>query len=400
MASPQYHHRLPYEYRDPFELGRHAHPEPPPSRRNDVALPSIGQVFPEFGTRTHYSASSPTETSFTGTTSPDYIHSRSPSRQKWARPSYEVEKDVRVPRIWTGSNDSHEDNYRRRSPPRVPWNPSPPGSPPSRNGALPLMQTFTTLEPRERVETRPTLPRLDFERSANDAHRHRSRLEDDYAQETRRPSMASKYGHASDREPAIYEQVNYGHQIHRPSRGHSLSVGSIVHPPRERTPFSPVPYGTRYHHEPYMRVGEFGTGMHGDNRQRKRRGNLPKETTDKLRSWFHAHLHHPYPSEEEKQSLMRQTGLQINQISNWFINARRRQLPAIMNNAHAESSARAIRGSSGGLLASTERLEYDSDVKQYDSDTKPLSDGEVGSYLDMERDMNRRRADKNGRGSI
>lgn len=71
-----------------------------------------------------------------------------------------------------------------------------------------------------------------------------------------------------------------------------------------------------------------------------------------------------------------------------------------MNNAHAESSARAIRGSSGGLLASTERLEYDSDVKQYDSDTKPLSDGEVGSYLDMERDMNRRRADKNGRGSI
>lgn len=393
MASPQHHYRYPYEHRDPRDLVRHAHPEQSTSRRNDVALPSIGQVFPEFSSRTHYSASSPTEASFSGVTSPDYIHSRSPTHQKWPRPSYEYEKDV--PRVWNGSNDSHEDNYRRRSPPRALWNRSPPGSPAARNGALPLI---ATLEPREQMERRPTLPRLEFERSTNEAHRFRSRLEDDYVQETRRPSMASNYGHVSDREPAVYEQAGFGHQMHRPSRGHSLSVGSIVHPPRERTPFSPVPYGTRYHHEPYMRVGEFGTSMHGDNRQRKRRGNLPKETTDKLRSWFHAHLHHPYPSEEEKQSLMRQTGLQINQISNWFINARRRQLPAIMNNAHAESNARAIRGSSGGLLASTERLEYDSDVKQYDSDTKPLSDGEVGSYHDME--INRRRVDKNGRGSI
>lgn len=100
-------------------------------------------------------------------------------------------------------------------------------------------------------------------------------------------------------------------------------------------------------------------GMGGDNKQRKRRGNLPKETTDKLRAWFVAHLQHPYPTEDEKQELMRQTGLQMSeyifsvhnhvhhlphayhvqihnkykspaqktdefpdQISNWFINAR------------------------------------------------------------------------------
>jgi hypothetical protein len=48
-----------------------------------------------------------------------------------------------------------------------------------------------------------------------------------------------------------------------------------------------------------------------DSKQRKRRGNLPKETTDKLRTWFVAHLQHPYPTEDEKQELMRQTGLQM-----------------------------------------------------------------------------------------
>lgn len=56
-------------------------------------------------------------------------------------------------------------------------------------------------------------------------------------------------------------------------------------------------------------------GMGGDNKQRKRRGNLPKETTDKLRAWFVAHLHHPYPTEDEKQELMRQTGLQMSEWS-------------------------------------------------------------------------------------
>jgi hypothetical protein len=59
-------------------------------------------------------------------------------------------------------------------------------------------------------------------------------------------------------------------------------------------------------------VGSMGYG--GDSKQRKRRGNLPKETTDKLRAWFVAHLQHPYPTEDEKQDLMRQTGLQMSKF--------------------------------------------------------------------------------------
>jgi hypothetical protein len=49
----------------------------------------------------------------------------------------------------------------------------------------------------------------------------------------------------------------------------------------------------------------------GGTKNKKRRGNLPKEATDKLQAWFVAHLHHPYPREYEKQELMNQTKLKI-----------------------------------------------------------------------------------------
>lgn len=59
----------------------------------------------------------------------------------------------------------------------------------------------------------------------------------------------------------------------------------------------------------------------------RRRGNLPKDVTNTLRHWLNSHLDNPYPSEEDKRQLMRETGLSIVQVSNWFINARRRSLP-------------------------------------------------------------------------
>ncbi|KAJ5711453.1 hypothetical protein N7488_005609 [Penicillium malachiteum] len=68
-----------------------------------------------------------------------------------------------------------------------------------------------------------------------------------------------------------------------------------------------------------------------DSKSKRRRGNLPKPMTDILQAWFHDHLDYPYPSEEDKQMFMTRTGLSISQISNWFITARRRQLPALRN---------------------------------------------------------------------
>ncbi|CEG69703.1 Putative Homeobox protein PKNOX2 [Rhizopus microsporus] len=64
--------------------------------------------------------------------------------------------------------------------------------------------------------------------------------------------------------------------------------------------------------------------------RKKRRGNLPKEVTEFLKRWLILHKRHPYPTEREKQELADETGLGVNQISNWFINARRRILQPLL----------------------------------------------------------------------
>lgn len=90
---------------------------------------------------------------------------------------------------------------------------------------------------------------------------------------------------------------------------------------------------------------------------KKRRGNLPRDVTDMLKQWFEEHIAHPYPTEEEKQMLCRRTGLAMTQvsttagmlgertdtgvqISNWFINSRRRRVPEMVQQANAEKRLR------------------------------------------------------------
>lgn len=59
------------------------------------------------------------------------------------------------------------------------------------------------------------------------------------------------------------------------------------------------------------------------------RNNLPKETTYILLRWLNDHLNHPYPNSFEKTQLMMTTGLNQQQLSNWFINARRRKIKVL-----------------------------------------------------------------------
>lgn len=60
--------------------------------------------------------------------------------------------------------------------------------------------------------------------------------------------------------------------------------------------------------------------------QRKKRSNLPKKSTTILMTWLNDNITHPYPNSKEKMDLIRKTGLTPQQLSNWFINARRRKI--------------------------------------------------------------------------
>lgn len=58
--------------------------------------------------------------------------------------------------------------------------------------------------------------------------------------------------------------------------------------------------------------------------RKRRAGKLPGDTTSVLKAWWHAHAKWPYPTEDEKARLVQETGLQLKQINNWFINQRKR----------------------------------------------------------------------------
>ncbi|KAF4369525.1 hypothetical protein F8388_019394 [Cannabis sativa] len=53
-------------------------------------------------------------------------------------------------------------------------------------------------------------------------------------------------------------------------------------------------------------------------------GKLPGDTTTVLKNWWQQHSKWPYPTEDDKAKLVEETGLQLKQINNWFINQRKR----------------------------------------------------------------------------
>ncbi|GEQ68847.1 hypothetical protein JCM33374_g2516 [Metschnikowia sp. JCM 33374] len=67
------------------------------------------------------------------------------------------------------------------------------------------------------------------------------------------------------------------------------------------------------------------------------RNNLPKEVTHVLLTWLNDHLNHPYPNSFEKAQLILATGLNQQQLSNWFINARRRKIKFLREKSNSSS---------------------------------------------------------------
>ncbi|KAI8612235.1 homeobox KN domain-containing protein [Chytriomyces sp. MP71] len=58
----------------------------------------------------------------------------------------------------------------------------------------------------------------------------------------------------------------------------------------------------------------------------KARANFNQNVLDALTGWLKTHREDPYPTPEEKRALAEQCGLNMKQVNNWFINARRRRL--------------------------------------------------------------------------
>lgn len=59
-----------------------------------------------------------------------------------------------------------------------------------------------------------------------------------------------------------------------------------------------------------------------------------------LKDWLFSHCKCPYPNEDQKDMLCMHTGLTLHQLNNWFINARRRILPAYLRQHCAMKSTR------------------------------------------------------------
>lgn len=69
-----------------------------------------------------------------------------------------------------------------------------------------------------------------------------------------------------------------------------------------------------------------------------------RESVRILRTWLATHTHRPYPNDEEREGLQRQTGLNKTQISNWLANARRRSKTKYQGTRSTSPSVRGISG--------------------------------------------------------
>jgi hypothetical protein len=119
-------------------------------------------------------------------------------------------------------------------------------------------------------------------------------------------------------------QSDIGNDLSSSSSSHlkRLSVSYPIEPEEDDdSNFITEPFNPSY--------GSYGS-------KKRRRGNLPKEVTEFLKGWLILHKKHPYPTEREKQRLADETGLMVNQISNWFINARRRILQPLLESENQQ----------------------------------------------------------------
>ncbi|KAE9012441.1 hypothetical protein PR003_g16179 [Phytophthora rubi] len=77
---------------------------------------------------------------------------------------------------------------------------------------------------------------------------------------------------------------------------------------------------------------------------KKSRRELPPHTVAILKGWMlsREHVKHPYPTDEDKQMLLKKTGISMKQLTNWFTNARKRIWKPMMRREHSRQMQSAM----------------------------------------------------------
>jgi hypothetical protein len=90
---------------------------------------------------------------------------------------------------------------------------------------------------------------------------------------------------------------------------------------------------------------------------KKKSATLPPETVEYLKDWMMSpeHIAHPYPTETEKREIMEATGIELKQLTNWFVNNRKRywkpRVEARLKEQHHQEGKLNIIKRDGSLLS-------------------------------------------------
>ncbi|KAH1217039.1 Homeobox protein knotted-1-like 3 [Glycine max] len=126
--------------------------------------------------------------------------------------------------------------------------------------------------------------------------------------------------------------------------GETLGFGPLVPTESERSLMERVRHELK--HELKQGYKEKIVDIREEILRKRRAGKLPGDTTSLLKAWWQSHSKWPYPTEEDKARLVQETGLQLKQINNWFINQRKRNWHT--NNPSSSSNSKSKRKSSAG----------------------------------------------------
>jgi hypothetical protein len=92
-------------------------------------------------------------------------------------------------------------------------------------------------------------------------------------------------------------------------------------------------------------------------KMKKKSSTLPPETVQYLKDWMMSpeHIAHPYPTETEKREIMEATGIELKQLTNWFVNNRKRywkpRVEARLKEQHQQEGKLNIIKRDGSLLS-------------------------------------------------